>query len=129
MFERHKSDVGLSVTLTDVPAKAGEVYERGEALIIGDDGCATKASGSCKVAYICYEGKKAKEGDMLRVGRVGDHEEYLTTLSADGSDLKVGDIVTISDDGLEITATAGEGAEIISIIDSAKDGKVIVRLK
>ena len=129
MFERHKSDVGLSVTLTDVPAKAGEVYERGEALIIGEDGYATKASGSCKVAYICYEGKEAIEGDMLRVSRVGAHEEYLTTLSADGGELKVGDTVTISEDGLEITATKGEGAEIISIMDSAKDGKAIVRLK
>lgn len=131
MFERHKSDVGLSLTLTDVPAKAGESYVEGEALIISG-GVATKASGDCDVAYICHENKEAKEGDMLRVSRVGAHEEYLTTLSVAGTSLKVGNAVTISTDGLEITATAttvAKGAEIVKILDSAKGGKVVVRLK
>lgn len=129
MFKRHKSDVGLSLTLTDVRAKANEAYAHGEALVIDADGNATKASGACDVVYICHETKTANDGDMLRVSRVGAYEEYLTTLSAPGDELKAGDKVTISDDGLEVTATKGEGAEIIRIIDSAVGGKVIVRLK
>lgn len=127
MFIRHTSDVGLSVTLMDVLAKAEESYKRGEALIIGEDGCVTKASGDVSANYVCYETKTAKEGDMLRVARVSEHDEYLTTLSVDGSKLKAGNRVTISDDGLEVTATLGEkGAEIVKI---KEDGKVLVRLK
>ncbi len=131
MFIRHKSDVGLSLTLTSVPAKADEVYVEGEALVISG-GFATKANGDVNVAYICHENKTAKDGDMLRVSRVGEHEEYLTTLSVAGTSLKVGGAVTISADGLEVTATpptTNKGAEIVKILDSAKGGKVIVRLK
>ena len=128
MFKRVKADKTGTVSLMDVPAKEGQAYERGMVLVM-EDGCAVPCVGDNQATYVAYETKTAEEGDSVRCARVADDETYETTLSADGSALKVGDRVTFSADGTEVTATKGDnGAEIVEIINAAKDGRVRVRI-
>lgn len=125
MFKFYKSDVETTPTNDFIPAKDGEAYAAGEALKM-DGGAATKASGTDMPTYIA--GGPSKGGKVPAV-RVHPHMEFEVELTAAGAALKVGDKVTLSADGLGVTATTASGvAEITNIIDATAGGKVRVRL-
>lgn len=64
------------------------------------------------------------EGTTIPVTRIAEDVIYLAPLNADGSALKLGDKVTIGDDGVSVTATTG-GAFQISAIHGTEIGDEI----
>ncbi len=106
-----------------IPMAEGVTYVPGVAL----DEKGEVASGETKPAYICAgSGAGVLDGEIL-AHRIYDDMVFETVLTADGSALKVGDKVTLSEDGKGVTATTGGSAEIVEIINSANGGAVRVR--
>lgn len=88
------------------------------------------ASGTTVPTYLsmCEKEKACAAGDIIPVIRVGHDMILETTLSAAGTSLKVGDKVTLSADGLQVTATTASGvAELVYIDDMAAGGMCRVR--
>lgn len=125
MFKFYRAGVMMTPANEALPATAGEEYAVGEALKLAN-GAATKASGTDAPAYIA---QGPAQGGFVPAVRVSPEIEWETTLSAAGTALKVGDKVTLSADGLGVTATTASGvAEITNILDTAAGGTVRVRL-
>ena len=88
------------------------------------------ASGTAAPAYIsmCEKESACTAGDIIPVIRVEKGTVYETTLSAAGSSLKLGDKVTLSADGMQVTATTTGGvAEIVALCGTAAGDAVRVR--
>ncbi len=101
-----------------LPAKGGESYAAGEALILSE-GALTLASGDLAVSYIALESYEAPESGAraLAVFRVLPGMVFEVPASATSSSVQIpGAFVTIGSDGLTVTATAATkgGAEILS---------------
>ena len=128
MFKyRKSSNVGNAPEILQVPATASEAFVVGEALTI-TSGKVTKASGTTAPKYISAEKKTAVSGDTLSVYLVEHNQEYETELTAAGT-LVVGTKVTISSDGLGVTATTTSGvAEVVEAEGATVGSKVLVRL-
>ena len=95
-----------------------------------NSGALVVATGTTKPTYICMCEKETpvNSGELISVVRVTDNTIFETTSSVAMTSVKSGNKVTLSTDGLEVTATTTDGvAEIISIEDTAKGGKVRVR--
>lgn len=105
-----------------LPTKAGEAYTAGEALKVSA-GALTKASGDVSALYIGAENYTAPAGGgrPLACYRITGDMLFEAPLTALGNTQKVGARLTLSSDGLGVTATAasaGFGAEIVSLKDS-----------
>ena len=127
-FNLHKSDFNGTMPLEYLPGKAGESYAPGEALAVAS-GAVTKCGATTAPAYLCA-GKleSAAEGTLVPAVRVSRDRSYRAPLSAAGTALKVGDKVTLSADGLGVTATTASGvAEITEIFGTAVGDEVAVR--
>ena len=88
------------------------------------------ASGTTKPTYICMRSEKnaVSAGTPIPVMRIRDDIIFETTFSAAATAIKEGDKVTLSTDGMQVTATTADGvAEIVKIFDSAAGGRVLVR--
>lgn len=128
MFAYRKStNVGNAPEIIQVLATANESYVVGEALKLAS-GKATKAAGTDVPEYISAEKKTAASGDSLSVYLVEHNQEYETELTAAGT-LVPGTKVTISSDGLGVTATTTSGvAEVVDADGATVGSKVRVRL-
>ena len=122
----YKSEVAATPSTEEIPVTVGETYVLGEAIVL-TDGKATKASGTAAPLYISAATMTGEEGKMLLCVRVLPDQTWEALLTADGAALAVGDKVTISADGIGVTATTGGAAEIVQIVDAASGGKVRVR--
>ena len=112
----------ISYEVTD-----GEAVYAGEALVLSD-GKLTKATGT--PAFIALSAKAVTDHDRrLPVARITSDHLYETSLTEAPTSLKVGDKVTLSSDGMGVTATTTDGcAEIVSLEGAAAVGdKIIVR--
>lgn len=129
MFKyRKSSNVGNVPEILQVDATASEAFVVGEALTI-TSGKVTKASGTTAPKYISAEKKTAVSGDKLSVYLVEPNQEYETDLTAAGT-LVVGTKVTISSDGLGVTATTTSGVATVVEAEGATVGsKVLVRFE
>lgn len=129
MFKyRKSSNVGNVPEILQVDATASEAFVVGEALTI-TSGKVTKASGTTAPKYISAEKKNAVSGDKLSVYLVEKNQEYETDLTAAGT-LVVGTKVTISSDGLGVTATTTSGVATVVEAEGATVGsKVLVRFE
>lgn len=129
MFKyRKSSNVGNVPEILQVDATAAEAFVVGEALTI-TSGKVTKASGTTAPKYISAEKKTAASGDKLSVYLVEKNQEYETDLTAAGT-LVVGTKVTISSDGLGVTATTTSGVATVVEAEGATVGsKVLVRFE
>jgi hypothetical protein len=129
MFKyRKSSNVGNVPEILQVDATASEAFVVGEALTI-TSGKVTKASGTTAPKYISAEKKTAVSGDKLSVYLVEKNQEYETDLTAAGT-LVVGTKVTISSDGLGVTATTTSGVATVVEAEGATVGsKVLVRFE
>lgn len=126
-FLLHTQDTADTPPLVELEAQNGVNYTIGLALTL-TDGQAAVASGAVKPSYICVTDKTAGENDKVQAIRVLPTQVFDTTLSADGTDLKAGNLVTLSADGTQITATTDSGvAEIVSMDGSAIGDMVRVR--
>ena len=103
--------------------------EIGKALVL-DGGTLKVATGTTKPTYICacHKDSAVKAGDVIPVIRVRDDMIFETTSSVALTSVSAGSKVTISTDGMQVTATTTDGvAEIVSIEDRTVGGKVHVR--
>lgn len=100
-------------------------YAVGTALVF-NNGYLEKAGTTAKPEYIAMGNED--DWGFMPVIQVVPGTVYETTLSANGSSLKLGQKVTISSDGQQVTATTSSGvAEIVAMEDTAAGSKVLVR--
>ncbi len=126
MFIRETLVGGHTPPFEHLPAKAGETYAVGEALVLGPDGAVTKCAATAVPRYIC-QGPAADDG-TVPCEPVIPGISYAVPLSAAGGSLKVGNKVTLSATALEVTATTADGvAEIVRLDDTAVGDTVLVR--
>ena len=123
-----KSDLTGTPSAVLLPMKNAEQYTVGEALVV-TDGKATKAGAAVVPAYICGETVTGTEDGSLTAYRVLPTQVWGGTLTADGTELAVGDKLTLAADGIDLTATTGGAAEIVEIIGTAVGDEVRVRFK
>ena len=98
-----------------VPAKSGESYQIGEALVI-TDGKATKCSATVKPTHMCVKDQAANESETVLVYPISSTMVFETTLTAAPDNLAVGSKVTLSADALGVTATTASGVcEIVNM--------------
>lgn len=114
MFIRETLVGGHTPPFQHLPAKEGEAYAVGEALVLNDAGEVTKCGATAAPRFIC-QGPSAENG-TVPCEPVVPGITYAVPLSAAGTGLKVGNKVTLSDTGLEVTATTTSGvAEIVRL--------------
>lgn len=118
-FGYHHFDKGAVPPIEYHPGKAGEDFTVGEALTLGDGGL-TKCAATDVPTHICV-GPRMTDGTVPAT-RVQADIEYTATLAADGAALKVGDKVTISDDGLGVTVTTASGVAQITVLEGTGVG-------
>lgn len=124
MFKRAKMDVGMTPPVEYHPMTSGEAAVIGEALTL-TDGAMTKCAATTKPGYIAVG--PDKDG-IVPVIKVQDYMTFETTLSVIGTALKPGSVVTLADDGLQITATTADGvATIVDMAGSTAGDTVTVR--
>lgn len=128
MFKVHMVDGGHILGWEQFPA-AALTPQIGLAMTL-TDGQLAVASGAAKPTYMCMvEGNGPVEaGTILHVVHVDEQQIWETTFSAAG-DVKPGDKVTISADGLEVTGTTGGAAEIVEMEGGEVGDWVRVRFK
>lgn len=88
------------------------------------------ASGTTKPTYICMmeSATAVTSGTLIPVIPVDDNALYDTTNSAAFTSIKVGDKVTISSDGTQVTATTTSGvAQVVYIEGTAVGSKITVK--
>lgn len=125
MFSIKKLDTGLSAPFDYLPGTAAEAIVAGEALVL-TAGKLTKCGATAAPAYVSV-GPVNTDG-IVPVVKVQPYMEFATTLSAAGTALNLGDKVTLSADGLQVTATTTSGvATITRMDDTAVGGAVCVR--
>lgn len=125
MFSIKRMDTGLSAPFEYLPGTDEETIVAGEALVLAA-GKLTKCGVTAAPTYVSV-GPVNADG-IVPVVKVQPYIEFATTLSAAGTALNLGDKVTLSDDGLQVTATTTSGvATITRIDDTAVGGAVCVR--
>lgn len=109
---------------------AGEAVEIGEALVL-NAGKLTKCGATTKPEFIANGVKSATdENRKLGVVRTEGNQVYEVPVSAVPTSLKVGDKVTITTDGLQVTATTTSGVITVENLNgaAAAGDKIIVRI-
>lgn len=106
----------------DIPATAGEAYKIGEALVI-TGGKATKCGAAAKPTHICSQNLKAGESDHVVAYPISGTMVFEAEITAAPTSLAAGSKVTLSADGLAVTATTQSGvAEIVDLRGATKAG-------
>lgn len=101
----------------------------GMALVLTDGKLAVAAAGNAP-AYISMTEKTTpcKAGDLIPVTRVLPDMIFSTTWSAAAAAVKLGEKVTLSADGTQVTATTASGvAEVVNIQGTAAGDSCLVR--
>lgn len=128
MFTIYRPDDGRNMPLEYLPC--GAIQPKIGLALTQTSGNLAIASGTTRPTYICMtERSKAVEaGEIIPVVRVGADVIWETTASAAFTSVKQGDKVTISTDGLQVTATTTSGvAEVIDFDGTAAGSTVRVR--
>ena len=118
-FGYHHFDKGTVPPIEYNVGKAGEEFTVGETLTLGGDGL-TKCAATAVPTHICVGPRMAD--DTVPATRVQADIEYTAPLTADGAALKVGDKVTISADGLGVTATTASGVAKLAALEGTGVG-------
>lgn len=103
-----------------VPCTADTAYKIGMGLTVADDG-STKVAATGVPEYICMSTKTGVAGEFVQAIRVSKDDTYEANLSAAGTDLDIGDKVTIDTDGIRVTATTTSG--VAKIVGFKTEGK------
>jgi len=101
---------------------ANEEIVLGEALVMAD-GKLTKCGATATPEFISMGSGTDK---VVPVVRVMEEDVYSAPLSEDGTSLYVGDKVTLSDDGTEVTATTTSGVFEITQINGTEVGDTVL---
>jgi len=126
-FKVHTTDDGRTPPLESLPA-GGITPEIGMALKM-TGGKLDIAKGAENPRYISMTERIAPcgDGERIPVIRVGADITWETTAAAEMDAVKPGDRVTLSNDGMEVTATTGGPAEIVSMDGTETGSRVRVR--
>lgn len=128
-FRIHNTNDGRVPPFEYLPA--GAITPKvGMALTVNSSGQLALASGTTKPTYIsmCDRESALTAGDIIPVIRVEGGMIFGVELSAAGTSLKLGNKVTITTDGLRVTATTTDGvAEIVGINGTAIGDEALVR--
>ena len=128
MFKIHKADDGRVLPFEHLPA-AAITPKVGMALTV-TGGQLAVCGGGTKPAYICMQEKDTavEAGTEIPVVRVQADVIWETTNSAAFTSIKAGSKVTLTADGLQVTATTADGvAEVVAFDDTVAGSKVLVR--
>lgn len=129
MFLNIKTDDGHVAPFEKYPCSA-ITPKNGMAMVLSSGKLAI-ATGTSKPEFICVEehDSAVSAGDLVTVVRVDPQTVYETTLSAAGTSLNIGDLVTLhASNGLQVTATTTSGvAEIVEMDGTAVGDTVRVR--
>ena len=117
MFKLKSTLINSTPVIEYMEGNAGETFKSGEALVLSK-GKLTKCSGANAPAFVCVGdvAGNSQGTSLVPVFRVTEH--YIFSVpSVEGIDgLTIGDTVTLSDDGMGITAeTDGGVAEIVAL--------------
>lgn len=127
-FYIHSTDDGRVLPWEYLPAE-GLVSQVGMALKLSG-GVLTPATGTDLPQYLSMRQADAavEAGGRIPVVRVQPDVVWETELTAAGGALSVGTRVTLSADGMGVTATTGGHAEIVEMLGTAAGDRVRVRL-
>ena len=128
MFTIYKTDDGRNMPLEYLPC--GAIQPKIGLALTQTAGNLAIASGTTKPTYICMTERSAAvtAGELIPVVRVGADVIWETTASAALTSIKQGDKVTISGDGLQVTATTASGvAEVVDFSGTEVGSRVRVR--
>ena len=126
-YKIHSVDDGHVPSIEYLPC--GAIAPKVGMAMIVEGGQLAVVSGAEAPAYIsmCERETACEAGELIPVIRVDGRTVYETTFNAEASAVKLGDKLTISDDGLQATATTGGAAEVITICGTAVGDAVRVR--
>lgn len=126
-FRVHMVDDGRNMPHEYLPAK-GLTPQMGMALRL-EGGKLVTAKGAEKPEYISMteRAEACKEGDVIPAIRAAADTSWEVEASADMAAIKVGDKVTISTDGLSVTATKGGAARVVGMEGTAVGDRIFVR--
>lgn len=128
MFLLHSVDGGIVPAWEYLPC--GAIQPQVGLALTMTSGNLAIASGTTAPSYISMreEEKAVTAGYVIPVIKVRDHIVFETTFSAAATSIKVGDKVTISSDGTQVTATKTGGvAEVVAMDGTTAGSKVRVR--
>lgn len=118
----HSFDHGNTPPIEYLKGKE-ETYQPGEALSMGADGAVTKCAATARPDYLCL-GPVQSDG-TVPCSRVEESIIYDAALSAAGTALKLGQKVTLSADGMEVTATTSGGVAELVRMDGTNQGDLV----
>lgn len=127
-FLIHSTDDGRIPPIEYLPA--GAITPKVGLALTQTAGNLAVAGGAVKPTYIAMTGKDSAcaAGDIIPVIRVLPDMIFESTASVAMTSIKLGDRVTLSADGLQVTATTTGGvAEVIGLDDTAAGCVVRVR--
>lgn len=119
-FFLQSMDVGQTPPIEYRQATADEAVVLGEALAMAATGLLTKCGATARPDYIAVGPQN--EHDCVPVVKVQDYQIWRTQLSAAGTSLKAGSKVTLSEDGLQVTATTDSGVAVIVALEGTEIG-------
>lgn len=109
---------------------AGTITPKVGMMLTLTSGLLAVASGTTKPTYMCMCERETActSGEMIPVVRVLPDTRWETTFNAAATSVKPGQKVTISSDGLQVTATTTDGvAEVVEMDGTASGSKCRVR--
>ena len=108
---------------------AGAIVPKAGMALTMTGGKLAVASGAAVPRYISMieKGEALTDGDIIPVMRVLPDMIFETTFQAAASAVAPGAKVTLHTDGLQVTATTGGAAEVVSMDGTAAGSKVRVR--
>lgn len=122
-FMIHSTDDGRVPATEYLPA--GAVTPKAGLALVQTGGLLVAAVGTDAPGYISMCERKAAcaAGENIPVVRVSGDIIFETAFSADAGAVKLGDKVTVSADGLGVTATTGGVAEVV-YMDGTESGSM-----
>ena len=127
-FMIHAIDGRMDAAIEYLPA--GTITPKLGMMLTQSSSLLTIASGTTKPTYMamCERDTACTSGDLIPVIRVLPDTRFETTFSVSASSVKPGQKVTISADGLQVTATTTDGvAEIVDMDGTAAGSACRVR--
>lgn len=127
-FHIHMTDDGHVPGIEYLPA--GTITPKAGMMLTQMNGKLAAATGTSKPSYMsmCEREEACADGEVIPVLRVEAGVMFETTWSAEASAVTAGSKVTLSADGMQVTATTTNGvAEVVSMDGTLAGGKVRVR--
>lgn len=125
MFKIHTIDDGRNAPVEYLPC--GAITPKAGMAMVLTSGNLAVAAGTNKPAYICMREETAAvpAGTLIPVIRVQSDMVFETTATAALTSVKLGSKVTLSTDGLQVTATTTDGVAEIVAMDGTAAGSVV----